>query len=58
MGSGLGDHRSHTKLLLNAMPGVYLSLLGLGEGGDAQFTVGIVHPILPCWRQYFGLFLA
>jgi hypothetical protein len=52
------DGRNDLKSVLNWLPGVHLSLLGLGDGSDTEFTLGLVHPILPGLRHHFGLVLA
>jgi len=52
------DGRSRRRKALNFLPGVHMSLLGLGGGEDAKFTFGIVHPIFPSLRHHFGAFLA
>ncbi len=47
------------KKLLNWIPGIHLSLLGLvnsEDSNEAEFTLGFVHPILPSLRDYFGIF--
>lgn len=50
------DGRSRLKGVLNFLPGAQLSLLGLGNGEDAAFTLGLVHPIFTKLRPHFGLF--
>lgn len=49
-----GENR--TKKLLNYLPGIHLSLLELSKTTGTKFTCGLVTPILPALRGYFGAF--
>jgi hypothetical protein len=53
------EGKDSIKKLLNWIPGIHLSLLGLvnsEDSNEAEFTIGFVHPILPSLRDYFGIF--
>ncbi len=52
------DGRSAWKNVLNWLPGVHISLLGLKEPYGTAFTLGIVHPLWTKYRGVFGVFLA
>jgi hypothetical protein len=46
------------KVVNHVLPGIHMSLLGLKEPEGTKFTLGIVHPIVPALREYFGVFFA
>jgi hypothetical protein len=52
------DGRGKKRNWINWLPGAQLSLLGLNEPYGTKFTVGLVHPIYPPLRDYFGVFWA
>ena len=50
------DGRAHGRAAVNWLPGVHMSLLGVGNSGDAKFTLALAHPVIPSLRHYFGVF--
>lgn len=50
------EGRNPNKKIVNFIPGIHLSLLGLIDSDEAEFTFGFVTPFLPALREYFGFF--
>ena len=50
------EDRNPAKNILNYMPGIHLSLLGLNSADEAKFTFAFVWSPLPSLRKWFGIF--
>jgi hypothetical protein len=50
------EGRNPLKKVLNYLPGIHLSLLGLNNSEKTKFTIGFVTSIVPFLRGYFGIF--
>jgi len=50
------EGRNPLKKVLNYLPGIHLSMLGLINSEQTDFTVGFVTSIVPFLRGYFGIF--
>jgi hypothetical protein len=50
------EGRNPLKKVLNYLPGIHLSMLGLKNSEGTNFTIGFVTSIVPFLRGYFGIF--